>query len=73
MALRKAFIVHAERRCEVELRGGVITMLVPALNARVRVDVNFNEVILPPVPQGWVRKMYDADEHAAVAVYVQRT
>jgi maltooligosyltrehalose trehalohydrolase len=70
LALRKKFIIQAERTCQAELREDGITMLVPAKAQRIRVDVNFSGVTLPQTPHGWVRKMYDSDEHLAVAVSV---
>jgi maltooligosyltrehalose trehalohydrolase len=73
MILRKTFVANAERRCEAELRGGVITVHVPASNPRIRADVNFTGLSLPQVPHGWIRKMFDADEHATVAVSVLKS
>ena len=70
IVLRREFVTLGERRCEAELRDGVITLRVPAAAPQIRVDVNFTGVTLPEVPRGSVRKMYDADEQAAIAVYV---
>jgi maltooligosyltrehalose trehalohydrolase len=69
--LRRRYITHIDRRTLSELRDGVITMRVPEIDAHVLVQVNFTSSALPESGARWKRVMYAADEHAAVAVFVE--
>jgi maltooligosyltrehalose trehalohydrolase len=68
IALRKQFVVDGERRCQAELRDGVISMEVPAVGSRIRVLVNFAGPENPQQDSGWRQLMFAADEHCAVSV-----
>jgi maltooligosyltrehalose trehalohydrolase len=69
IALRSELVILGDRDCRVALNGSTLTMHVPDLAPRVRVDVNFGGSQLPDPPHGWERKLYAADQQYAVAVY----
>lgn len=71
IALRKQFVVDSERRCQAELRDGLITLKGPASDPRIRVVVNFLAPEVSRSTSQWREVMYAADEHAAVSVQVK--
>lgn len=69
IALRKKFVMGADRTCRASVRGSVLTMEVPREQPLIRVDVNFRGTELPHVGAAFQKALYAGDEGCAVAVY----
>lgn len=69
IALRKKFVIGADRTCRATVEGAVLTMDVPREQPLVRVDVNFRGKELPDAPHGFQQALFAAEGSCAVAVY----
>jgi maltooligosyltrehalose trehalohydrolase len=69
LKLRKKYVTHGERTCRAELKGGVISMQVPARQPKIKVSARVQGAA--PLPQpgaGWKKEMENEQDGFAVNI-----